>query len=647
MPQRKRRHTSDRMPSLKHRGRLDSAGAVEGDTGAATEQATTAALISPSSSSSSPLPSPSLWSLVAPFDSGDAQLPFCRRHLWPLLDDWAVVQSSIINRATLRYLSLIPIRSCTFWHTSAAQRQQSPLLWKSRPALPLTAVHSWPAVTRLTWEEPVEQLLPVLPRLPFLQHLKLLQVSTCIDGLLPPTLLSLQLWYNYAPLSASTFPAGLTELHLQTNAHPNNPHRGDPLLPGCLPPSLVSLYYDSAEDIPCGVLPSSLRLLHVTSHRLPGRVFRLLPGCLPDGLVELELAIGTYELGQTLLAALLPDSLRTLRLCYGHLHTPLGNVLTYTQLTTLYICILDYAQPFLSDTLPPTLTELDLTGATFWNHSLDGVLPPALRVLRLGERFHQPLTAATFASCPQLETLDLSRVHQMHTPFAVGALPPSLTDLRYPRRGGKRTALVGSLPASLKRLDRVMVVRTEPLTLLHALLPRGLEQLTLCSLTCPIGPGDLPPSLQELHLVSSVFVSLVGLFAADAPLRVLKLENPHWNETLTPHMLPVGLTELDVSETQFNCAIAARALPPALRKLCLSEHYAMPFTVHTFAECRQLVDLRVVSTAFTQSLTAELLPASLRELRLSRSYDVSDLRLPPTVRVGQYEGRGGAPPGQW
>ena len=102
----------------------------------------TTAAASSSSSSSSPLPSLSLWSLIAPFDSGDAQLPFCRRHLWPLLDDWDAVQASAVNRATLRYFSLVPIVGCTFVGITQSDRAFA----RGYAALPLSDMHCWPAV---------------------------------------------------------------------------------------------------------------------------------------------------------------------------------------------------------------------------------------------------------------------------------------------------------------------------------------------------------------------------------------------------------------------------------------------------------------------------------------------------------------------
>ena len=112
----------------------------------------------------------------------------------------------------------------------------------------------------------------------------------CIDGLLPCSLTSLQLAYCYAPLSSTTFPASLTELHLrgQSTDRPVPPVGSQPVLvPGCLPPSLLELYYDANAVIACGVLPPSLRLLHHGKGLEPCTI-GLQPGCLPASLTELR-----------------------------------------------------------------------------------------------------------------------------------------------------------------------------------------------------------------------------------------------------------------------------------------------------------------------------------------------------------------------
>ena len=112
-----------------------------------------------------------------------------------------------------------------------------------------------------TWKT----LAPQLPRLQQLRHLDLRDlVHKCIDGLLSRSLLSLHLDYGYAPLSSTTFPPSLTELHLRASSCRDDPP-GIPavLVPGCLPPSLVSLHYDANAVIPYGALPPFLRLLHL------------------------------------------------------------------------------------------------------------------------------------------------------------------------------------------------------------------------------------------------------------------------------------------------------------------------------------------------------------------------------------------------
>jgi hypothetical protein len=130
-----------------------------------------------------------------------------------------------------------------------------------------------------------------------------------IDGLLPRSLLTLTVCYDYSPLSPSTFRPNLRELHLESTAEP--PFRPS-LLPGSLPESLFSLVYDVAEDIACGVLPSSPRQLHVATKQYRRRKdVGLTPGCLPAGLIEL---CWDGAIGNGLVAGLLPASLHVLRL---------------------------------------------------------------------------------------------------------------------------------------------------------------------------------------------------------------------------------------------------------------------------------------------------------------------------------------------
>ena len=405
-------------PSLTPLSRTSISSSSEKD--AATAAAASASSSSPSSAS------PSLWSQVAPFDLEDAGLPFCRLHLWPLLDDAAVVAACTVNRATLRWYSSVPIVSRAF---DLCPELPKPV-GLHRPLLPLHHRHCWPAVTTLicfTWQT----LAPQLPRLQQLRHLHLFQpVSECIDGLLPRSLLSLYLDYGYAPLSSTTFPPSLTELHLR--GQPSSPSvllvvPQPVLVPGCLPPSLVSLHYDANAVIQCGALPPSLRLLHLGQTRVADAI-GLERGCLPASLTELR----WWRTGAGLLHWLedgrLPASLLTLQLPAQHM--PLerfpADVMQLVDMEQAY-----FTEPMHGASLPRSLTELDLSQAHKWDQSLDGVLPPALRILRLGVAFTRPLTAATFSSCPLLHTLDMSAVSEP-TPFALGALPASLTDLRYP-----------------------------------------------------------------------------------------------------------------------------------------------------------------------------------------------------------------------
>ena len=152
-------------------------------------------------------------------------------------------------------------------------------------------------------------------------------------------------------------------------------------------------------------------------------------GCLPASLTELRWEHTEAGLLHWLEDGRLPASLLTLQLPARHM--PLerfrADVRQPVRMQQAW-----FTQPLCGLSLPRSLTELDLSGAGEWNHSLDGVLPPSLRILRLGDAFTQSLTAATVSSCPLLHTLDMSAVSEP-TPFALGALPATLTDLRYPQ----------------------------------------------------------------------------------------------------------------------------------------------------------------------------------------------------------------------
>ena len=564
-------------------------------------------------------PSPSLWSLIAPFDSTKAQLPFCRLHLWPLLADLDAIRASTVNRATLRFFSCVPLinsfplLSTFFRHDSSDQSHLTPL--------PVSNVLCWPAVTRLhcgSWEA----LLPLLPRLPHLRELSICdEIWDCIDGVLPRSLRSLDVTYRWrSPPNPLTFPAGLTELTLSSWVG----RCSQPMVPGSLPLSLRSLKYDVAADIACGVLPPSLTFLMLGERH--HHVMGLQPGCLPAGLVELH----WYSIVDArLVPGLLPAGLRELQLQDVEFNAPLDGVFPPdSQLQTLVIGSYRFTQPFDAYTLPRSLTELDLSGALLWNHSLDGVLPPSLRVLRLGNEFFQPLTAATFLTCPLLTILDLSRVHREHRPFPVGALPPSLTELHYPE-SKSQPPLIGSLPLSLRRLH----IHTLAVLQLAA-LPQNLELLDLKRSRLPRFNGGFPPSLLDLriHLLDLQQMSHHD-FAAHVRVQTLVVSSVCCTGTLNPHSLPNTLTELDLNNTEFNGAIVRHALPASLRILSLSLYYSTPFTTDSFALCPQLEELRIPSPDFTQPLTAELLPLSLRILSLDRLYPVHELQLPSTVAI--------------
>jgi len=190
-----------------------------------------------------------------------------------------------------------------------------------------------------------------------------------------------------------------------------------------LPPRLTSLTVGAVQNAwrLCDVLPESLTSLRLTSSCDTGYGIGSRVDVLPCNLQRLDI----YKWVLPLWLLTLPAALTELTI--HHLHDfPLRN-------------------------LPPQLQRLSFGGD--FNQSLTGLLPSSLRVLLLTGRYDQPLTAALFASTPQLEELHLSDRSPARE-LTVSVLPRSLFVLRL----GRHTSIdVAALPEALPRLRRVIV----------------------------------------------------------------------------------------------------------------------------------------------------------------------------------------------
>jgi hypothetical protein len=146
-------------------------------------------------------------------------------------------------------------------------------------------------------------------------------------------------------------------------------------------------------------------------------------------------------------------------------------------------------QPVKASWLPDSITRMDLRNRSF---RFDAVLPVSLRCLRM-HCCIIPLTATSFKSCLQLQSLDLrmSIINQI----PVGCLPPSLTLLLLPSYRTNPSCsqlLMGSLPVGLQRLA-----------------PECSEAYQL-KLLQPLPGGLLPATLYWLQISRSLIVMLLA-----------------------------------------------------------------------------------------------------------------------------------------
>ena len=573
--------------------------------------------------------SASLWSLIAPFDP--SSLPFTRLYLWPYLSDSDGVNAMCVNKSTVMHFGDFPILHRTF--TLRDEPHAFPTghvpTTSSMPDLPPWTARCFPCVTVLSTVS-YSRFRRLCHHLTHLIRLEFDRqpIIECIDGMLPSSLLSLTITYNAPyPITRHTLPPHLTHLHLREGQRDRTGRLISavdtvPWTAGALPMSLLHLTLEADWPLSAGVLPPSLLSLHLLRYNRP-----LEPGSLPPNLVELRCGL---SFNHPLSAGVIPPSLLRLHLESGRYDHSLVDAFSVDcHLTTLVITSA-LSQPLTPRTLPPSLTELDVSGR--WDQPLDGLLPSSLIHLHLPHRWSQPLTTTSLASAPLLQTLDLGDTLFNHR-LPVGVLHDSLTELTLPR-WYSRSLVVGSLPTSLRRLT-LGSGRRRALT--PGVLPPHLQYLLLAdSFDHPLHAGVLPTSLVELHIHSSVFNQpLSSALSPCSSLTVLDLRAASaFNQPFQPGVLPSTLTTLDLSGTLWNHPLTAGVLPSSLLTLHLSRAHTTALVSASFTSCPQLQVLSLeVSGDFDQCIGVGVLPSGLLELALPRAYrqPVSVSALPVSV----------------
>ena len=208
-----------------------------------------------------------------------------------------------------------------------------------------------------------------------------------------------------------------------------------------LPPALRTLQLYSSPDLTleAKTLPpklTSLTLGAVNNKPLP-------KGVLPQSLTSLHTTVG-FDACCPIVEGVLPSNLQRLEL--DEWTRPLSHIALPASLTEL--SIQDLSCHPLSQ-LPPQLEKLSIGGA--FNQPLTGILPSSLRVLRLTGHFNQ-LTAAMFASTPQLEELYLSDHSPARMTLAGSTLPHSLQVLRLGEQYTIELVEESDVPPQLRRV---------------------------------------------------------------------------------------------------------------------------------------------------------------------------------------------------
>ena len=223
------------------------------------------------------------------------------------------------------------------------------------------------------------------------------------------TSLSLGAMFNQ-PVAGFQLPPALTHLDLGA-------YLCQPVNELQLPPSLLRLSLPSQCNVPAAEL--SVRSAHLTSLSLPSRFNQPLAQLqLPPSLTRLNMG---NQCEQPMGPLRLPPNLRSLELatCFG-------------------LPLMDW-QP------PSSLTEL--TMSKYWNldprHNL--LLPPALKSLRFGERFDEPVDGMVWP--PTLTRLHLGA----HFTKSLRNLPASLTSLTISEAWNRQAADI-RLPVALTSL---------------------------------------------------------------------------------------------------------------------------------------------------------------------------------------------------
>jgi hypothetical protein len=333
---------------------------------------------------------------------------------------------------------------------------------------------------------------------------------------------------------------------------------------------------------------------------------------------------------------------------------------------------------FIND-LFPNLSNSNVKNITFgnsFNHSLNGLLPKTLEILRVGHHFNKLICTGDLPNT--LHELYLGDDYSY--PLVPGLLPLSLKNLRFKYKQNYCIVTSKWFPPNLEHLyiswgfssdpdihidDECYSSKLLTLELTNnysdvidvSKLPRTLESLTLAD--CKIKrfyKGMLPPILKKLFIGTNISLifdksmfpesleeiilchytyeitkdtfhdSLKKLklgYGYNRPLRGLpnnleKLIFLDYDYELLPNVLPNTLKHLHFTN-EWNHPLSSEILPASLESIHFGEGYTQSLS-NVLTHCYKLETLSL-GVEFNQPLLPGMLPSSLKYLTLSYDYN--------------------------
>ncbi|EGC40598.1 hypothetical protein DICPUDRAFT_73890 [Dictyostelium purpureum] len=358
-----------------------------------------------------------------------------------------------------------------------------------------------------------------------------------------------------------------------------------PLVSGCLPPTLVSLsfYGHFNQALTLGSLPTGFltKIIFSNSFNQP-----IESGVIPQTVKHITFG---KDFNQTIANSGIPKSIVTLNLGSNFNNVlDIGEFSSLTELkisdrydqplldnwwkskTSGSVCLLkklefgydfnQYLRPFKS--IPPTVETL-IFGHSF-NEPLDyGSIPPSVTCLSLKESIDYNIIFEPDISLPN-SILSLQLGYYYNQPFQPKSLPDSLTSLTL-GSSFNHSLGVGCLPPSLTSISFGLIYNK------------------------PFFPNSLPSSLKTLHLG----------YSFNQPL-----EN-----------LPISLTKL-ILGAEFNQPLRIQSLT-ALKTLLLGRDYNLPFDQESLPQSLETIEFGFF---FNQKLSN--LPLSIKKIVFSRDFNI-------------------------